>query len=173
MKSFAALALASGMMWSNCSFAMDLTSADIRDGQPLPKAQVGRTCGGSNIAPSLSWSGAPKEAKSYAITLYDPDAKPNGWWHWIAFNIPAATTSLPKGGKLPKGAITATNNYLAKSYDGACPPPGSGVHHYQFTVWALDSATLPYDSTANGNAIGPWFMLHGVAKARITALYQR
>jgi Raf kinase inhibitor-like YbhB/YbcL family protein len=57
-------------------------------------------CTGSNVSPALSWSGAPSGTKSFAVSMYDPDAPTgSGWWHWVVFNIPPGTTSLPKGGR--------------------------------------------------------------------------
>src|SRR5437899_12550902 len=94
--------------------SMSLTSTDLKEGATIANEQVfkGFGCTGTNVSPALSWSGAPAAAKSFAVTIYDPDAPTgSGWWHWVAFNIPAGTTSLPKGagdpnGKsMPKGAV--------------------------------------------------------------------
>jgi len=77
-----------------------LTSPDVHAGQKLASAQVfsGMGCTGSNMSPALEWHGAPATTKSYAITLYDPDAPTgSGWWHWVVYNIPASTTKLAAG----------------------------------------------------------------------------
>src|SRR5258708_23088289 len=79
--------------------SMTLTSADLKEGATIANEQVfnGFGCTGSNVSPALSWSGAPSGIKSFAITMYDPDAPTgSGWWHWVAFNIPPATPSLPR-----------------------------------------------------------------------------
>ncbi len=71
---------------------MKVTSDDIKNGAVSSKAMEANVfgCDGSNISPSLIWSGAPAGTKSFAINLYDPDAPTgSGFWHWVVFNIPA------------------------------------------------------------------------------------
>ena len=68
-----------------------------RDGIKNPQEFNSFTCTGDNVSPSLSWSGSPKETKSFVVTVYDPDAPTgSGWWHWVVVNLPASTTSIPK-----------------------------------------------------------------------------
>ena len=83
------------------AFAQDmtLTSTEVADGATIKEAQVANVfgCQGGNISPSLNWSGAPSDTKSFAITVYDPDAPTgSGFWHWIVFNIAASTSSIPQ-----------------------------------------------------------------------------
>ena len=78
--------------------AFELSSADMKEGQKLDTAQVfnGFGCLGGNVAPQLSWKNPPKDAKSFAVTVYDPDAPTgSGWWHWIVYDIPASFVALP------------------------------------------------------------------------------
>jgi phosphatidylethanolamine-binding protein (PEBP) family uncharacterized protein len=94
-------ALGVGMLGAGLAHAqnMKLTSAEITEGATIANEQVfkGFGCTGSNISPSLSWSGAPSGTKSIAVSIYDPDAPTgSGWWHWVVFNIPPGTASLPK-----------------------------------------------------------------------------
>src|SRR5262245_17936750 len=94
--------------------AFKLESPTIKPGATLTDAQVANTfgCTGKNLSPALQWSGAPAGTKSFAVTVYDPDAPTgSGWWHWIVFNLPPSTTSLAEG---------------AGSADGAQLPPGAG-----------------------------------------------
>jgi hypothetical protein len=169
----AALALMTAPAIAMAASAMDVKSAEFADGATLATAQVYGQCGGNNVSPSLAWSGAPAATKSFAVTLFDPDARDTGWWHWIAFDIPVSTTSLPKGGPLPADAVQGTNDFGDKIYDGACPPAGSGVHHYQFTVWAMDAAKLPFDTTVDGGVINSFLKQHSLAHATITPVLQR
>jgi len=71
--------------------SMSLTSTDLKEGATIANEQVfkGFGCAGSSVSPALSWSGAPGGTKSFAVTMYDPDAPTgSGWWHWVVFNIP-------------------------------------------------------------------------------------
>jgi Raf kinase inhibitor-like YbhB/YbcL family protein len=123
--------------------AMSLTSSDIKDGTTIAAAQIYPRCGGQNISPQLSWSGVPAGAKSLALTIIDLDVKPSQWSHWIVVDLPTATAELARGAKsLPAPAKAVVSNFGDASYDGPCPPKGSGVHHYQVTIWALPSASF-------------------------------
>lgn len=108
-----------------------VSSTDIAPGQTLAPAQVfqGFGCTGGNLAPQLSWHGAPAGTKSYAVTLYDPDAPTgSGWWHWSVFNLPASTTSLPGGataGTLPAGAMQGRNDFGDSAYAALARHPAT------------------------------------------------
>jgi len=104
---------------------LKLTSPDVHEGQTIPAAQVATVmgCTGSNISPAMSWSGAPAGTKSFALTVYDPDAPTgSGWWHWVVYNIPAKTTSLPAGAGdpkknlLPAGATQGNTDFGVPGY---------------------------------------------------------
>jgi len=152
--------------------AMDLTSPDVVPGYSIAQPQLRMDCGGGNVSPTLAWSGAPAGTKSFAVTVYDPDAQ-GGWWHWTAYNIPAGTTGLVRGGVLPAGALAGENDFGDKGYGGPCPPPGSGPHHYQFTVWAMGTAALPLEGATQDKIIGPYIQTHALASASIVATYER
>jgi hypothetical protein len=135
-----------------------LASKDIAPGGKIAEAQVFNAfgCKGGNISPDLSWSNAPAGTKSFALLMHDPDAPTgSGWWHWLVYNIPAATTSLPAGagdvhkGALAAGAVQARTDFGTPGYGGPCPPPGK-PHHYHFYLYALkvDRLDLPPDATA-------------------------
>lgn len=158
--------------------AMELRSAEMVQGASLAIDQVYGECGGKNISPSLAWNGAPAATKSFAVTLFDPDAHGAGWWHWIVFDIPATASALSKApassaAPLPAGAIQGTNDFGNSAYGGACPPADSGLHHYQFTLWALDTPTIPFDATVTGEKISPWLQTHTIAKAQLVPVLER
>src|SRR5436305_1918291 len=121
-----------------------LTSTDIRAGRPIPHRFWG--CTDTGVSPELAWSRAPSAARSYAITLFDPDAPTgSGFWHWIAFDIPAKVTSLAAGdgnSGSPEGGKGGSSDFGMSSYGGPCPPKGDGKHRYIFTVYALDVEKL-------------------------------
>jgi len=159
-----------------------LSSAQIKPGDRLSNEQVfkGFGCDGNNESPSLSWQGMPDNTKSYAVTLYDPDAPTgSGWWHWVMFNIPASIHSLEKGagdiktGKAPKGSIQSETDFGATGFGGACPPEGGKPHRYQFTVYALDVDKLPLKQDASGAMVGFYLNQHALAKAVLEATYSR
>jgi Raf kinase inhibitor-like YbhB/YbcL family protein len=167
-----------------CAQSMTLTSAEIKDGATIAAEQVfkGFGCTGNNTSPSLSWSGAPAATKSYAVTVYDPDAPTgSGWWHWVVYNIPAGTTSLPKDAGdtkkelMPKGAIQSRTDFGSEGYGGPCPPTGDKPHRYQITVFAVDVDKLPDATDANASAalVGFDLHFHTLAKATITGTYGR
>jgi hypothetical protein len=158
--------------------AMDLRSVEMAQGASLSIEQVHSQCGGKNISPSLAWSGAPTATKSFALTVFDPDAHGAGWWHWVVFDIPANVNAVAKGAgsggaPLPAGAIQGLNDFGDSAYGGACPPSGSGLHHYEFTLWALETPTIPFDSTVTGEKIGPWLLTHAVAKTQLVPVLER
>jgi Raf kinase inhibitor-like YbhB/YbcL family protein len=106
-------------------------------------------CTGENVSPQLSWSNVPEETKSFAITMYDPDAPTgSGWWHWVVFDIPSDVNHvIENAGNIEKElmiekAIQSTTNYGAPGYGGPCPPEDHGIHQYVITVHALKVDTL-------------------------------
>ena len=157
-----------------------LKSNDI--GGQLTKTQEfeGFGCSGKNISPQLSWENAPEGTKSFAITVYDPDAPTgSGWWHWLVFDIPSNTTELvANAGNIeakltPKGAIQSVTNYGAAGFGGACPPEGHGLHQYIFTVYALKTKSLGLNAETNPAIVGYYLHNNTIAKASIVAYYQR
>ena len=147
-----------------------LSSNDITDGGVLPDAQVQAK---GNTSPHLKWSGAPEGTKSYAVTVYDPDAPTgSGFWHWTVANIPAAVTELPTGGPVPAGAVEGRTDYGEPGFGGAAPPPGHGPHRYVFTVFAVDEKCLPVTPEDSGAKYGFNLHFHTLAKASITATYE-
>ena len=159
-----------------------LTSPDVTEGGTVKLEQVfkGFGCTGMNVSPALSWTGAPASAKSFALTVYDPDAPTgSGFWHWVLFNIPTSAHALPKDagtaarGLLPAGAIAVRNDYGVAGYGGPCPPPGDKPPRYIFTVFAVDEGQLPIDGSVSPAVVGFNLHFHTVAKATLTGLYGR
>ena len=153
-----------------------LSSSDL-EGQ-LTSKQVfnGFGCTGENISPELSWKDAPKGTKSFAVTVYDPDAPTgSGWWHWLVFDIPKDKFTLPRGfgNSESKDVIQSITDYGKSGFGGACPPVGDKAHRYEFTVYALDIETLGLDKNTNPALVGFYLNSHSLAKASLISYYGR
>ena len=156
-----------------------LTSPDLAEGGRIKAEQLnGAGCNGANVSPALEWSGAPSGTKSYAITLFDPDAEVGrGWWHWIIYDIPASVTALPRNAGDPERRLAPASSVQADTdagtpgYGGPCPPKGDDEHRYVFKVYALDTDKLP--APAGSPAIPLHLHFHSLAQATLTGLYSR
>jgi Raf kinase inhibitor-like YbhB/YbcL family protein len=159
-----------------------LTSPDVHAGQQMANAQVfkGMNCTGANISPALQWNGAPAATKSFALTVYDPDAPTgSGWWHWVTYNIPAGTTKLAAGAGdparalMPPGSVQGNTDFGTAGYGGPCPPQGDKPHHYIFTLYALNVPKLDVPASATAAYVGFNVHAHTIAKTTLTAIYGR
>lgn len=153
-----------------------LTSSEVGPNKPLAQDFVfnGYGCRGGNHSPALEWSGAPSGTKSYALTLFDPDAmQGKGFWHWLMFDIPAATTSLPRdagkgdGSKAPPGAAQGKNDFRTLGYGGSCPPTSDEPHGYVYTVYALKVGKLEVAAGASPAAVMSAIEANSLGKATL------
>jgi Raf kinase inhibitor-like YbhB/YbcL family protein len=168
----------SGALFAQETFT--LSSKDLGGEATINQEFNGFGCTGKNQSPQLSWTNAPEGTKSFAITMYDPDAPTGrGWWHWVVFDIPSTINELVAGAgdvKLnlaPEGAIQSMTNYGANGYGGPCPPEGHGLHQYMITVYALKTDKLGIDKNANPAIAGYYLWNNTLAKASIVSYYQR
>ena len=155
-----------------------VTSTTVRNGHPLPIAQLSGIFGvpgGKDISPELSWSGFPKQTKSFVVSMFDPEAVTgSGFWHWIVEDIPATVTSLPENAgalestTLPAGAIQLDGDAGIARYIGGAPPAGSGVHDYYITITALDEPITGLGATTSGALLG--FKIDSYTIARATLI---
>jgi Raf kinase inhibitor-like YbhB/YbcL family protein len=157
-----------------------LESGDVADGEHMPDAQVYSGWGmtGQNISPHLRWHGFPAETKSFAVTLYDPDAPTgSGFWHMVLLDVPNSVTELPAGAVtedtsgLPSGAFCVRNDYGSKDFGGAAPPAGDPPHRYVFAVHALDVDSLGVDSDVSPAVAGFNVGFHTIARAVMVPVY--
>lgn len=137
-------------------------------------------CSGENESPALHWRGAPAGTKSFAVSVYDPDAPTgSGWWHWFVVNLPASTTTLARGaGKsdgsgLPTGAQQINTDFGAPGYGGPCPPAGDKPHRYVVTVYALKVPKLDIPPNATAALAGFMANANAIQKAKLTFRYGR
>lgn len=156
---------------------MHLVSPAFQEGKPIPsKFAYHGVTGGKNVSIPLTWSDAPEETKSFALSVIDPHPVAKNWIHWLVLNLPAGLTSLPEGssGKgMPAGCKELFNSYGSAGYGGPQPPKGSGPHPYVTTLYALNVEHL--DLTANTSLASFTMALEGkvLASARTTGLFER
>jgi len=157
-----------------------LTSESVTDGQPLGNDQVSGImgAGGKDVSPQLSWSGFPEETRSFAVTVYDPDAPTlSGFWHWAVADLPVEVTSLAadagNGDPLPGGAVTLANDAGLKRFIGAAPPAGHGPHRYYIAVHALPVESLGLPDGATPAYLGFNLFGQAIARAVIHATYEQ
>jgi Raf kinase inhibitor-like YbhB/YbcL family protein len=158
----------------------DVASDDIADGQRLPDPQTSRAMGvpgGADRSPQLSWSGFPEATKSFAVTVFDPDAPTaSGFWHWAVFNIAASVTELASGagaGGMPAGAVQLRNDSGEAGYLGAAPPEGHGPHRYFTVVHAVDVEHLDISAESTPAYLGFNLFSHTLARAVIVPIYEQ
>ncbi len=157
---------------------LTLSSNDLQGQLSIKQVFNGFGCSGQNISPELRWKDAPKGTKSFAITMYDPDAPTgSGWWHWIVFNIDKNTKSLVSNAsalkKLPKQSIQSKTDFGGFEFGGACPPTGDKAHAYVTTVYALDVEALKLDKEASSALVGYMLNAHTIEKSSLITYYKR
>ncbi len=175
------LILVMSAIFSTSIFAQKTFTLSSKDlGGETTKIQEfnGFGCSGENQSPQLSWKNAPEGTKSFAVTMYDPDAPTgSGFWHWVVVDIPANVNELVTnaGTKnlVPKGAIQSVTDYGIKGFGGPCPPIGHGYHQYIITVYALKTDKLGTDENTNPAVVGFNLWNQTLAKASIVAYYKR
>ncbi len=164
----------------NAQNTFTLSSTTLAGQATLQEEFSGFGCVGKNESPQLSWKNAPEGTKSFAITMYDPDAPTgSGWWHWLAFDISSTIHELKAGagninsGLFPKNSIQSVTDYGIKGYGGPCPPKGHGLHQYIITVYALKTDKLGLTAETNPAVVGYYLGNNTLAKASIVAYYHR
>jgi Raf kinase inhibitor-like YbhB/YbcL family protein len=158
-----------------------VTSTTFKDGEAVPNSFVSGLmgAGGEDESPQLSWSGFPEETRSFAVTVYDPDAPTaSGFWHWAVANLPATVTDLPAGvgdGSpvgFPGEAVTLSNDAGMQRFVGAAPPPGHGAHRYIVVVHAVKVEKLEVNGDSSPAYLGFNLFSNAIARATITGTYE-
>jgi Raf kinase inhibitor-like YbhB/YbcL family protein len=116
--------------------SMRITSTAFKEGESIPRQY---TCDGADVSPPLAWDDVPDGTQSFALICDDPDAPHGTWVHWVIYDLPSLTPTLPEGlpqeKTLTDGTKQGTNDFKKIGYGGPCPP--SGTHRYFFKLYAL------------------------------------
>jgi Raf kinase inhibitor-like YbhB/YbcL family protein len=176
------MALGATIVLSACDENLTLSTRDIGENGVVQYAQVSNTFGGTggNQSPRLAWKHAPAAAKSFVVTMYDPDAHTgSGFWHWNVLDLPASTKHLDSHAGaagnvgLPAGALQGYTDYSTSAYGGPCPPVGDKPYHYIFMLYALSipDVTAVVGPNPGGSLLGFVTLATATAKTSFTAIY--
>jgi Raf kinase inhibitor-like YbhB/YbcL family protein len=153
-------------------FALVLTSTTFAAGATVPNSMVAIPCGGANRSPELQWKGEPSTTRSFALILYDPDAPhPGGFYHWVLYDLPHTTHAIAPNTQFAANQ-TGRNDSSTLGYFGPCPPPGK-LHHYIFTLYALDVDNLNPSQPFTAPDLLARMHGHILAEATYTATLER
>ena len=151
--------------------AFGLTSTAFAQGDKIPRKY---TCDGDDFSPPLQWSEAPANTKSFALISDDPDAPVGTWVHWVVYNIPGTSTSLPEAvpaeDELSDGTRHGRSSWGRLAYGGPCPP--GGTHRYFFKLYALD-AVLDLAPGADSRQLLQAMQGHIVGHTELMGTYSR
>ena len=145
-----------------------LTSTAFSNNQRIPQIY---SCDGKDVSPDLTWKNAPVNTKSFALVLGSPDWSAGSVYLWLLYNIPPDVTKLEKGASknLPDKVLVGMNWYDESSYRGPCPPD-SLLHHYVFTLYALN-AVLDLPDDASSDDLIAEIQNHTIKQVKLTGLY--
>lgn len=162
---------------------MTITSPAFEHNGTIPQKY---TCDGENISPEFRIEGVPKEAKSLALIMDDPDAPRGTFTHWLVYNmdprnpgitenaipIGLADENEPINPRAPEApaALEGMNGTGRVGYIGPCPP--SGTHRYFFKLFALD-AELNIPNGAERGDLERAMEGHVLASSELIGLYER
>ena len=144
-----------------------VTSTAFAGGGVIPKTF---TCDGDDKSPDLAWTGAPKETKSFALIVDDPDAPGATWTHWVLFDVPASSARLDVGSSV---GVSGKNDFGKDAYGGPCPPAGKGAHRYFFKLYALDVDKLGPSAGASRDDVEKAMSSHLLARGELMGKFER
>jgi hypothetical protein len=151
--------------------SLSITSTAFKQGERIPSKY---TCDGSDVSPGLEWSDVPGGTRSFTIIADDPDAPVGIWIHWVLYNVPGETRTLPEAvppdANLPDGSRQGKNSWGRPGYGGPCPP--GGTHRYFFSLYALDTV-LELPSGVSKDDLLKAMKGHILAEAELMGVYSR
>jgi Raf kinase inhibitor-like YbhB/YbcL family protein len=150
--------------------ALTLICNAFANGGEIPKLF---SCEGADLSPSLEWTGQPRETKSFALIVDDPDAPGGVWTHWLLWDIPTSVQTLAQGFKPGQVGQSGTNDFGKPGYGGPCPPKGHGPHRYFFRLYALGEAGLGAKAGAKRADVDRALRSRVLAEAQYIGRYER
>jgi Raf kinase inhibitor-like YbhB/YbcL family protein len=145
---------------------LEVISPVFRDSHTIPSQY---SCKGSNVNPPITIFNVPKGSQSLTLVMHDPDAVSGDFLHWLVWDIPPGTDCIPVN-SVPVGAVQGANGSGNPIYTGPCPPKGTGVHHYIFNLYALDT-TLDLPGGSNLAEVIKAQKGHVLDEAKLTGLF--
>lgn len=160
---------------TDAAMTFHLTSPSFAHEQPIPPRH---TSDGEDVSPPLRWTDPPAGARSFALVVHDPDAPDpraprRDWGHWVIYDLPPETRSLPedvKAAGLPHGAREGKNDWGQIGWRGPSPPVGR--HRYFFELHALDKV-LPDLGTPSRHDLEAAMKGHVIATAALVGTYAK
>src|SRR5579863_5376862 len=143
--------------------ALKLTVSAFQEGAAIPKQY---TCEGSDLSPSIEWSGEPAGTQSFALIVDDPDAPVGTWNHWLLYDIQASAHALAQGFQPGQAGASGVNDFGKPGYGGPCPPKGRGPHRYFFRLYAVSALSLGLKPGASRADIDRALKGHVLAEAQ-------
>ena len=146
--------------------SMHILSSAFGNNQTIPDKY---TCNGADINPPLSFVEVPILAKSLVLIVDDPDASRGDWVHWLIWNLSPDTKEIREN-YVPAEGVLGMTDFGKRDYGGPCPP--SGVHRYQFKLFALD-VTLELPESTGKNDLEKFMQGHILEQTILVGLYKR
>jgi len=150
--------------------ALKLVISAFADGGAIPRLH---TCEGADLSPSVEWSGEPRDTRSFALIVDDPDAPAGVWNHWLLWDIPGSSRALAQGFKPGEPGVSGANDFGKPGYNGPCPPRGHGPHRYFFRLFALDVPSLEVRAGSRRAELDRALHKHVLAAAQYMGRYER
>jgi Raf kinase inhibitor-like YbhB/YbcL family protein len=150
--------------------AFRLFSSAFAEGGWIPELH---SCQGADISPSLEWSDAPAETKSFALIVEDPDAPAGIWTHWVLVDIGPKIQALSQAFRPGSLGVSGTNDFGKAGYGGPCPPKGHGPHRYFFRLSALNVPTIGLPAGAKRAQVLEAMKGHVLAEAQYMGRFER
>ena len=167
-----AVTLAAAALLLAVTPAMQIRSSSFSAGGRIGLPFMARECAGQNRSPALSWSAPPAGTRSLALIMHDPDAPmAGGFYHWVVYDLPPATRTLALNARLQSEQLGLTSAGRA-GYHGPCPPPGP-AHHYNFTIYAVDVASIARGALLTGPQLERLLAGHTLARGSLQGIASR